>query len=269
MEIGALYYDLWDNYSQSTILDRAGEGLIYNINGVEWERREDSKVTLEGRLTQPIWTDHISVDYVSGDSVDDLKVEILSNGIWQEPSEVLQYGAIGHYYLDTVAAAEGIRLIYERTENDNQWNVNFIPCLSYEEDNKNFAALPVASGTGDYLDKLETDDAAFDNDVTTRWSVAQDPGREYRIELEESTSLRGLQLILGTSNYDWPRALQIFTSVDGINWTEVSFTSRLNADICFDNAVECRYVRLVLGGTAQEVTNNWSIHEIILYRQNQ
>ena len=140
----------------------------------------------------------------------------------------------------------------------------------YSEENEAAAGESViAAGTGYFLTEVTEDRTAFDNDITTRWSKGQKPGTTYQIELREPMTIREMQLVLGDSNYDWARALQIFVSEDGENWQEISFTGRLNADILFDKAAECRYVQLRLGGTEEEIKNNWSIHEIVLYEQEE
>ena len=272
MEIAALYDSHWDIYSQSKVTETEGEALIYTANGMKWSRQPSAfadEVCLEGVLSYPIWSSHITVEYENGTDISDLTVEMLTKDGWKEAKKVLLYGNIGHYYLAEPEEILQVRLNYKKDREESIWRLN-LHRLSFPEENEAFAGESViAAGTGYFLTEVTEDRTAFDNDITTRWSKGQKPGTTYQIELREPMTIREMQLVLGDSNYDWARALQIFVSEDGENWQEISFTGRLNADILFDKAAECRYVQLRLGGTEEEIKNNWSIHEIVLYEQEE
>ena len=269
MEIAALYDLKYDNYSQSRVVDKKGENLVYSIGGIEWSREEGTLATLEGKLTQPIWTAHITVESEEGIPAEALRVELRTENGWIEPSRELFYDSIGHYFLDAAENIYGLRLAYECQQDENSFRIN-LHRKTYEDLNKDFVEeSPILSGNVVYNGETQDGSGAFDNDVITNWSgySGQPAGAEYQITLRENYCIRGLQLLLGNSGYDWIRALEIYTSIDGKEWERAEFESRLNADICFKEPHKCRYIRLVLGWKVQEIENNWTIYEIVLYHQ--
>ena len=59
-----------------------------------------------------------------------------------------------------------------------------------------------------------------DGDPETRWSAPERGDEEIRVELDRPHQVSGVSLMIGRYTDEFPRALAIATSLDGINWIE-------------------------------------------------
>lgn len=105
-----------------------------------------------------------------------------------------------------------------------------------------------------------------DENRETRWEVNnQQPGVYLDLQLKDVYDIQRILLDYGASKYDYPKDLHIYTSMDGINWTEQEFRTEDNQNYYFTETVACSFIRLELGDTGEPIDESWSIYEIKLF----
>jgi hypothetical protein len=118
--------------------------------------------------------------------------------------------------------------------------------------------------------------AISDDDMRTRWHAgrAQKPGDRITVDLGEVREVNGAEMLIGGFDADFPRLLEIETSVDGQAWTGawsggtalMAFTAavedplEMRLPFLFDPARPARFLRFTQ--TAMDPTYYWSISEL-------
>jgi hypothetical protein len=113
---------------------------------------------------------------------------------------------------------------------------------------------------------------ALDNNPNTRWTTQkpQEPGMWFEMDMKKPQTIRSLSVFLGNSIYDYPRKLEIKTSLEGHNWQEVRTEAKSVYYITQDRLAKrtiytfppttIRFIRLYQRGKTPEMY--WSIHEL-------
>ena len=110
--------------------------------------------------------------------------------------------------------------------------------------------------------------AAVDDDATTRWTTgaAQAPGQFLEVDLGHTQRVRRVVLDTGVDRGDYPRGYEVFTSSDGLTWSESPVaagagTGQLTTiDI---PATQARFLRVVQTAAAPQW---WSVADLRVYR---
>jgi hypothetical protein len=133
--------------------------------------------------------------------------------------------------------------------------------------------LPIASISAEFNAAIVG--AMIDHDIMTRWSCGREqrPGDSFTVDLGAVRQVDGVELMIAGFVADFPRKLQIETSVDGATWSTAwngdSAALALSAALedplniampfVFDRRT-ARYVRFTQ--TATEETYYWSVAEM-------
>ena len=108
---------------------------------------------------------------------------------------------------------------------------------------------------------------AIDGDLTTRWSTGapQSNGQWFQVDMGTANTFNKMVLNSANSPGDYPRAYQVNTSPDGVNWGNPIATNTGSSSITtitFTPQV-ARYIRVTQIGSASG--NFWSIHEFNIF----
>ena len=113
---------------------------------------------------------------------------------------------------------------------------------------------------------------AVDSVPATRWDsgVPQRPGIYFLIDLGAINEIGMVKLRLFDSSNDYPRGLEVETSVDGLTWRKILDFGGLSPSLLTDDDVQfnlvgvsARYVKLLQ--TKRSGKWYWSIHELEIY----
>ena len=121
------------------------------------------------------------------------------------------------------------------------------------------------TATGSPADEAQN---VVDDDATTRWTTgtAQQPGQFLQIDLGGTRTVRRVVLDTGVDSGDYPRGFALYTSTDGVHWsnepvaTGVGAGQLTNIDIA---ATKARFLRVVQTATAPQW---WSVADLRVYR---
>ena len=116
---------------------------------------------------------------------------------------------------------------------------------------------------------------AIDGNPFTRWTSlkGQEPGMFFQVDLGSAYSVDGFSLFLGSSLNDYPRSLQVLSSLDGNNWQEIQTASY--SDYAFSQnrlfkkvhyklgPIKTQFLRLV--ETGKDPGYWWSIYELEVF----
>jgi glucosylceramidase len=109
---------------------------------------------------------------------------------------------------------------------------------------------------------------AIDDDATTRWTTGapQQPGQYLQVDLGRRQPVRRVVLDTGADIGDHPRGYALFTSTDGVSWSEAPVADGAGqgqlTTIDFD-ATDARFLRVVQTATAPQW---WSVADLRVYR---
>lgn len=109
---------------------------------------------------------------------------------------------------------------------------------------------------------------AVDDDATTRWTTGagQEPGQYLQVDLGRLQPVRRVVLDTGTDSGDYPRGYTLFTSSDGVHWSDAPAATGTGdgqlTRIDFP-ATAARFLRVVQTATAPQW---WSIADLRVYR---
>lgn len=245
--------------------------LSAQLNQVKWERlEEEGAVLLTGTLPKVLKSGVFSLTVSDPAYFSQLKLALSEDGqTWQK----LECGVHYEYWGDTLwanfsqAEIQYIRLGYSDEIGEG---CTFRFGFYQEQDGAghfdcgNKIRKLTASANGDQVKYM------IDHNPDTRWTsgTAQKEGMWVMAELTESCVLDGVRMELSDSIGDFPWALRIETSEDGVVWTEQTAVSEDQIDFRFA-PVQCKSIRLSLGEIPEEVMANWSIHELILFGSEQ
>ena len=109
---------------------------------------------------------------------------------------------------------------------------------------------------------------AVDDDATTRWTtgVGQEPGQYLQVDLGRSQPVRRIVLDTGADAGDFPRGYALFTSADGVHWSDAPRATGAGGgqlttiDV---PATAARFLRVVQTATAPQW---WSVADLRVYR---
>lgn len=106
--------------------------------------------------------------------------------------------------------------------------------------------------------------SALDDDLTTRWSTGtpQAAGQWFTVDLGKAEFFDTVEMLLGSSSNDMPRAYEIYVSLDGENWGTPVKTGSGGSEDYYVGMQYARYVKIVQTGSSD--SNYWSIHEFNL-----
>ncbi|NQX67669.1 discoidin domain-containing protein [Paenibacillus alba] len=106
---------------------------------------------------------------------------------------------------------------------------------------------------------------AIDGNPYSRWDTgkAQAPGQYFQVDLKEPYQISRIELQSEGSPNDYPRKYEVFTSMDGMNWTSpiASGTGSSNMTIAFE-ARNARFVKIV---QTSKAGNYWSIYNLQVF----
>lgn len=110
---------------------------------------------------------------------------------------------------------------------------------------------------------------AFDNNLDTRWTsgTAQEAGMFFEIKLKQPVSLNQITLVQAGYRSDFPVNMEIFYSVDGVDWHSLPYRSDDMETFRFP-LTQMRYVRFRIPEGTKTGETNWSVYEIELWREN-
>lgn len=135
--------------------------------------------------------------------------------------------------------------------------------------------LPIASIAAEFNAALVG--AMIDKDIETRWHCGREqrPGDAFTVDLGTMRTVHGAELLTAGFVGDFPRALSIETSADGLGWSQAwtgpsaivalsaALDDPLNVAMPFEfESRQARYVRFTQLGT--EETYYWSVAELRL-----
>lgn len=271
MEVGTVFWGLWDRNSYSTVKLKGESGQIsYSMGNMEWDLITDNgESVLRGELAQPVVTDWLCVETSKEDYFEDAILRISSDGQqWKEFSlageedSCSRFGEFAHIRLEEKEAVRYIEVVHPEDDNEVVLNFNLYGKL-YEENQYNEEELSWVEVTASNV-KNEELMFALDNDINTRWSVnPQDSDVIFAFTLKEEMTIDQIELALGEDVYDGASGLKIYVSSDEENWTELSYETN-GVDYQFE-PVSCRYVRMILP-PAPERESNWTVREMRVYR---
>jgi len=109
---------------------------------------------------------------------------------------------------------------------------------------------------------------AVDDDATTRWTTGagQEPGQYLQVDLGRSQPVRRIVLDTGADAGDFPRGYALFTSADGVHWSDAPAAAGAGGgqlttiDV---PATVARFLRVVQTATAPQW---WSVADLRVYR---
>jgi RHS repeat-associated protein len=112
---------------------------------------------------------------------------------------------------------------------------------------------------------------AIDGNAATRWDtgVHQANGQTFTLDMGTSQVFNQLTLDAGTSTGNFPRGYSTQVSSDGINWGTAVATGTGSTQLVTISFLTqtARFIRITQTGTS--TTNDWSIHEINVFRITQ
>jgi glucosylceramidase len=109
---------------------------------------------------------------------------------------------------------------------------------------------------------------AVDDDATTRWTTGtgQEPGQYLQVDLGRSQPVRRIVLDTGADAGDFPRGYALFTSADGVHWSDApAATGAGGGQLTTIDvpATVARFLRVVQTATAPQW---WSVADLRVYR---
>ncbi|MHB8842823.1 MAG: discoidin domain-containing protein, partial [Candidatus Aquicultor sp.] len=134
--------------------------------------------------------------------------------------------------------------------------------------------VPIGFKVSSNMNNAETG-LAIDGNLFTRWTSlkGQEPGMFFRVDLGSAYSIDGFSLFLGSSLNDYPRSLQVLSSLDGRNWQEIQTAS--SSDYAFSQnrlfkkvhyklgPIKTQFLRLL--ETGKDPGYWWSIYELEVF----
>lgn len=236
--------------------DTESESYLYTIGNIQFTcSRENGRVKWIGTLDAPMTYHQIAVD--SEAVFADMHLSISADGTDWIP-------LIG----DTDIEMPEMRYIcLEHEELKDQKQLQFD--ITIYRNISNSESIVEKQPVKNVKASSNTDQAPFatDQDMSTRWESKQEQkdGMSYEIELQQPYELSAVLLDTGASSWDYPRALEIWGSEEGTDWSRIQYTSNDNKLYLF-SPVNMKYMRFTLGKAGENVESSWSIYEIELYR---
>ena len=269
MDIRNVYKRTYDSFKRM-VLQIGGEQQEYELNGVTWEKSVSGETTVyQGTFTEVMPTDLFAILVSDAKLLEAQQIEVYVSGdeeTWHNMKDFPRFERV-----DTRLSAEcsvhdlkSIRIVCHG-EIESDQSVEIVLCGYSANVNTMDVSNPVIKNATTNVTTDTPIRFAMDADGGTRWTTpAQQAGMHVVLELKEEMEISGVQLELKESPWDYPRNLQISVSMDGENWERLDTVTDNNEIFRFEPNV-CRYLKLELGETQEDVKSNWSIYELRLF----
>lgn len=268
MVIRSIYNRIYD-ITRAFQLVIGRESAEYELNGIRW--RDESSPTEKiyiGELNETIAADLVAAVVSDNTLLEEgkLEVSVSDDGInWHNLRNCPKYSEY-----DTRISAECvvyefdyIKITYDKAYEDEAW-VRLVLC-EYRQKNFRSRRNPTVAEIESNVERASDLYAMVDGNMGTRWeSSRQQEGMYVEVTLDDVYLLSGAKLETEESPWDYPRNLKISVSNDKENWVELQVSTSDNQTYAF-SPVECRYLKLELGKTEENVSSNWSIYELRLF----
>ena len=287
MAVYTIYQRIYTPYSSSALQEtwtqENGEDQLAAVTAqtgsISWEITCDSSsVTFTGQLADPVSTDRIRLESGSRSDYDyengDLVLYVSSDGVsWIEPEIQYvwwdtRYDYDFHFDFPAMEVS-WIRLVHRLGGVRNQeWNmeVQVLAHRSEAVDSHRDTVIESASASHQAAETA----FAYDGNMDTRWSsgIPQEAGMYYEAELKSPIQANEIRLIQAGYRTDFPAALEISVSPDGVSWHTLSYQSEDMETFSFETET-IRYIRFQIPEGTQESQTNWSIYELQFYSRQQ
>ena len=182
-------------------------------------------------------------------------------GVFERLDQIAGYTTVadGISAVFDMRSVKYIRILYDKDTAmlDENWNIDLYVPLGYELN-------PLESG----IQEVNSDNNpkelpnVKDGDSNTYWTtgVEQSEGICFDITLKDEQKINGITLEMGKNETDYPRNLEIYTSLDGEDWRPVSY--KLEGETYLFEPIDSHYIRLRLGETEAGIGWNWGIGEL-------
>jgi glucosylceramidase len=109
---------------------------------------------------------------------------------------------------------------------------------------------------------------AVDDDATTRWTTGagQEPGQYLQVDLGSSQPVRRVVLDTGADAGDFPRGYALFTSADGVHWSDAPAASGAGGGQLTTIDVPATAARFLRVVQTQAAPQWWSVADLRVYR---
>lgn len=106
---------------------------------------------------------------------------------------------------------------------------------------------------------------ALDSNVQTHWLSGVNQTNSDWVIVDMNRPMTFNKISLESSNSDYPRIFEVYTSIDGVNWGSVviSGTGKADTTVMEFNRRTARYIKIMQLG--ESTTNWWGINELTLY----
>lgn len=255
--VNTIFKRAYNLYSTSIVTKENGL-WNFTVNDINWFCDDEELI---GLLDDPVSASKFTVEFESNDLASRSSIYVSEDGSnWVCLSDQNDYTVSGnqiwgHFNTDNLAGVKivgpgerAVLRIYQNRVSDNdivEHPQHIVKVLGHE-------GSPESAN-------------AIDGDMRTDWhSGIQRPDIVFDIELDNTYMVSGLRLDPGEKTQDYPRALRMFISLDGQNYTEMKPETDDNLEFFIEPAA-CRYIRLITGETQESLENDWTICEVSVY----
>lgn len=269
------------------------------VSGIDWTVDSDGQTNcFTGRLSEPVSTDKIRIETGNRDDFyfrpGDLELSVSGDGVHWMPAS-LSYREDPRYDYDFHCVFPETQVAFIRLKhhlpfaggrtalepgttvsvNDQTgskaasftWNMEVQILAPRSANTDSHRDTVIASA--DASPQPEQTPFAFDNNLDTRWTsgTAQEAGMFFEMELEQTFSLNQITLVQAGYRSDFPVGIEIFYSMDGVDWHPLRYQSDDMETFRFP-LTKTRYVRFKIPEGTAGAETNWSVYEIELWREN-
>lgn len=253
---------------QSTMVREERDGISYSLDGITWiDESTNDQTVLTGELPEAREIDKVTARTTAAGLPENFVVFVGNEeGVFERLDQIAGYTTVadGISAVFDMRSVKYIRILYDKDTAmlDENWNIDLYVPLGYELN-------PLESG----IQEVNSDNNpkelpnVKDGDSNTYWTtgVEQSEGICFDITLKDEQKINGITLEMGKNETDYPRNLEIYTSLDGEDWRPVSYT--LQGETYLFEPIDSRYIRLRLGETEAGIGWNWGIGELTVFIQ--